>query len=171
VSLPPEPEAEAVKEPATSLVAENLVAGDNGDKNPATSLDIVADSDEDVISQVFQPSGSQIKFRKRWIEFDCQKGVHHGKYATYENGKRTRVKGGYLGRFNLVQSDGQYATRRVEEFIQKHDCHYPERFYKDMVECGISRIAVEGWASGRSLSGLSGSQGASGSQRTDLHRT
>jgi hypothetical protein len=157
--------------PATSLVAENLVAGKTVEENPATTINLVAgseQSDEDIIAEVFQPSGSQIKFRKRWIEFDCQKGVHHGKYATYENGKRIRVKGGYLGRFNLVQSEGQYATRRVEEFIQKHDCHYAERLYKDMVECGISRIAVEGWASGRSLSGLSDSQRASGSQGNDV---
>jgi hypothetical protein len=155
-------------------VVENLVAGNNGDENPATTPNLVAgisEDDNEIISELFKPSGSQVKFKKRWIEFDCQKGVHHGKYATYENGKRIRVKGGYLGRFNLVQHQGQYATRRVEEFIQKHDCHYPERLYKDMVECGISRIAVESWASGRSISGLSDGGGASGSQGNDVHRT
>jgi hypothetical protein len=127
----------------------------------ATSL-----SDEEIILAALQPSGSQEKFRKRWIEFDCQKGVHHGKYATYENGKRIRVTGGYLGRFDKVKASGSYGQRRIQEFIAQHNCHYPERFTKDLDECGIGGIAVEGWASGRGTGRLP----VSGRHRGDEER-
>jgi hypothetical protein len=122
------------------------------------------DDQDFILGLLGKHSGSQEKFKKRWIEFDCLKGVHHGKYATYENGKRIRVKGGYLGRFDKVKASGSYGEKRVEEFVRKHDCHYPERLYKDLEECGISRIGVEGWPSGRSVSGLSDGGRHSGSE-------
>lgn len=141
----------------------------------ATSLDIVAatsQDDQDLIAQAFsQPSGSQEKFKKRWIEFDCQKGVHHGKWSTYEQGNRTRVKGGYIGGLGNVVSSGEYGRRRVEEFAKNHDCHYAERFKKDLDDSGIGGIAVEGWPSGRGNSGLSDGKGNSGEGRSDIHLT
>ena len=126
----------------------------------------MAENDDiaDILAALRQPSGSQEKFKKRWIEFDCQKGVHHGKYAIYENKKRIRVPGGYLGRFDKVKASGSYGARRVQDFIARHDCHYVERFQKDLDECGISGIAVEGWTSGGSVSGFSGGGRASGSE-------
>ena len=131
---------------------------------PTTSL-VADDDDLDLIaSALHQPSGSQEKFRKRWIEFDCQKGVHHGKYATYQNKKRIRVSGGYLGRFDKVRASGSYGERRVHEFIAKHSCHYAERFQKDLDECSIGGIAVENWPSGRSVSRLPDGGRASGTQ-------
>jgi len=108
-----------------------------------------------------QPSGSQEKMRKRWIEFDCQNGVHHAKESTYTNGKRVRVR--HIGRFGKAISEGVYATRRVNEFVKKHNCHYPERFSKDLDECGVGGIAIENWPSGRGTGGLSDSGRASGS--------
>jgi hypothetical protein len=126
----------------------------------AAEYDLVAEEDEDleIIQEVLhQPSGSTEKYRRRWIEFDCQKGVHHGKYATYENKKRIRVPGGYLGRFDKVRASGRAGKQRVDEFIANHNCRYPDRFYKDMDECGVNRIEVEGWPSGRSVSRLPGS--------------
>jgi hypothetical protein len=127
---------------------------------------LVADENDiaEILAALHQPSGSQEKFRKRWIEFDCQKGVHHGKYATYENKKRIRVPGGYLGRFDKVKASGSYGARRVQDFLSRHNCHYVERFQKDLDECGIGGIAVEGWASGRSVSRLPGGGRDSGSQ-------
>jgi hypothetical protein len=131
---------------------------------------VAEDNDaEFILSLLNQPSGSQERFRKRWIEFDCQKGVHHGKYATYENKQRIRVKGGYLGRFDKVKASGSYGERRVNEFIAKHDCHYPARFTKDLDECGVRGVAVEGWPSGRSISGLSGGGRPSGSEEHRVH--
>jgi hypothetical protein len=104
------------------------------------TLPLGTDDEQDLIlSLINKPSGSREKFKKRWIEFDCQKGVHHGKYATYENGKRKRVQGGHLGRLDKVQAEGHYAVQRVRDFIDTHDCHYPERFDKDLDECGISK--------------------------------
>jgi hypothetical protein len=131
---------------------------------PATSL---VDDDDDlkiVLEALQKPSGSQEKYRKRWIEFDCQKGVHHGKYATYENKKRIRIAGGYIGRFSKVKASGRYGERRVYEFIANHNCHYVERFTKDLDECGIGGIAVEGWTSGRSISRLPGGGRDSGNE-------
>lgn len=133
--------------------------------NTLTATSLVADDDiSNILEALRQPSGSQEKFKKRWIEFDCQKGVHHGKWAEYKNGKRIRTEGGYIGRFDLVAKLGEYATRRVREFPRTHDCHYPERFQKDLDECGVGGIAVEGWPSGRSVSGLSDGRRPSGSE-------
>lgn len=126
----------------------------------------MAEDDVQVILDALRrPSGSQAAFRKRWIEFDCLNGVHHGKYATYENGKRIRQKGGHLGRFDKVSASGRYGEARVREFVQKHNCHYPDRFTKDLDECGVGGIAVEGWLSGRSIGGLSERGGLSGSEK------
>jgi len=120
------------------------------EESPATSQD--EQEALDILA-----SGSQTKYKRRWIEFDCQNGVHHGKWSTYKDGKRIREKGGHIGRFDKVASLGEYATRRVEEFVTRnHACHYPDRCVKDLEECGITGIKVEGWPSGRSLSGLSG---------------
>lgn len=120
---------------------------------------------EIILAALNLPGGSQPKFRKRWIEFDCQKGVHHGKYATYENGKRIREKGGYLGRLNKVKASGRYGEIRVKQFVEHgHDCHYPERFAKDLDECGIVGIEASGWPGGRSLVGLPDSERPGGSQ-------
>jgi hypothetical protein len=152
--------AEAAEVPK-ELTATNLVAG-------ISPLPLSTNEEQDdqafILGALDKHSGSQEKFRKRWIEFDCLKGVHHGKYATYENGKRIRVKGGYLGRFDKVKASGSYGEKRVYEFAAKHNCHYPERFYKDLDECGVSRIEVEGWPSGRSISGLPGGGRHSGSE-------
>jgi len=140
---------------------------------PATSL-VADDTDQDIISAALsKPGGNQEKFKKQpWIEFDCQKGVHHGKWSTYQDGKRVRVEGGYIGRFDKVRKLGNYATRRVTEFITiNHNCHYPERFQEDLEECGISGIAVESWPSGRGAGRLSGSKRPSGSEGNDLHIT
>jgi hypothetical protein len=115
-----------------------------------------------ILGVLNKPSGSE-KFRKKWIEFDCQKGVHHGKYATYENQSRTRVKGGHIGRFDKV-SQSEYGKRRVAEFIQNHDCHYPARFTQDLDECGIRGIEVENFPSGRGVGGLAVGGRASGSE-------
>jgi len=124
----------------------------------ATSLD-----DVELIRAVVA-SGRQDNFKKRWIEFDCQNGVHHGKYAEYKDGKRIRTKGGYIGRFDLVTKTGDYGKRRVKEFPFTHNCHYPERFQSDLDECGIGGIAVEGWPSGGRVGRLSNSGRPSGSQ-------
>ena len=124
----------------------------------------------EILELLKKPSGSQEKFKKRWIEFDCQKGVHHGKYSTYENRKRIRVKGGHLGRLDKVRASGRYGEQRVYEFIANHNCRHPERFLKDLDECGISSIGIEGWPSGRSAGGLSDSERPSGSEGNDLHR-
>jgi hypothetical protein len=141
---------------ATNQVAEN---------EKALPLGSDEQDDQEIIRGLLeQHSGSQEKFRKRWIEFDCLKGVHHGKYATYENGKRIRVKGGYLGRFDKVKASGSYGERRVYEFAAKHNCHYAERFQKDLDECGVRGIAVEGWPGSRSVSGLPGGGRHSGSE-------
>ena len=110
-------------------------------------------------------SGSKLNFKKRWIEFDCQNGVHHGKYAEYQNGKRIRTKGGYLGRFSEVAKEGQYGQGRVKDFPLSHNCHYPERFQKDLEESGFSGIEIKGWPSGWSDSGLSGSGRPSGTEK------
>ncbi len=113
------------------------------------------DDDEAIIlAALGQPSGRE-KYKKRWIEFDCQKGVHHGKYATYNNGKRIREEGGYIGRFDKVAALGEYGKKRVAEFPHNHNCHYAERFTKDLDECGIRGIEAQGWPSGRSISRLS----------------
>jgi hypothetical protein len=139
----------------------------------ATRDDLVAatsaDDDEIIQELLRRPSGSQVKFKKTWIEFDCAKGVHHGKYATYQNGTRIRVAGGYLGRFNKVGASGSYGERRVYEFAAKHSCHYPERFQQDLEECGIGGIKVEGWPSGRGTGGLSDSERPSGSEGDHVH--
>jgi hypothetical protein len=37
---------------------------------------------QDVINLLNNPSGSE-KIKRRWLEFDCQNGVHHGKYAEW----------------------------------------------------------------------------------------
>jgi hypothetical protein len=95
------------------------------------------EDDLEIIADLLRPSGRHERFRKRWIEFDCQKGVHHGKYATYQNKKRVRVPGGYLGRLSKVYTSGVYGEKRVREFIAVHKCRYPERFRKDLDECGI----------------------------------
>jgi hypothetical protein len=95
------------------------------------------EDDQEIIAELLRPSGRQERFRKRWIEFDCQKGVHHGKYATYQNKKRVRVPGGFIGRLNKVYTSGSYGEKRVREFIAVHKCRYPERFRKDLDECGI----------------------------------
>jgi hypothetical protein len=123
------------------------------------------DDQDTILGLLNKPSGSQQKFRKRWIEFDCQKGVHHGKYATYENKKRARVPGGYIGRFDKVRASGSYGEQRVYEFAAKHNCRYAERFQKDLEECGIGGIAIEGWPSGRSIGRLSGGGRPSGSEK------
>jgi hypothetical protein len=121
--------------------------------------------DVEIIRQALnQPSGSQEKFKKRWIEFDCQNGVHHGKYATYKNKKRIRVEGGYIGRFDAATRLGEYERRRVVEFIHNHNCHYVERFSKDLDECGIRGIEVKSWPSGRGIGRLAGSGRPSGSE-------
>jgi hypothetical protein len=117
-------------------------------------ISLVAEDDNEIVRNLLgNPSGSE-KIKRRWLEFDCQNGVHHGKYATWENGQRKRF--GHVGRFN--KASGEYATRRVREFIQTHDCHYPERFTKDLDECGIRGIEVKDWASGRGVSGLQTSE-------------
>jgi hypothetical protein len=146
-------------------VAESENALPLGGSDPGDSSRGEEQDDQDfILGLLHQPSGSQEKFRKRWIEFDCAKGVHHGKYATYENGKRTRVAGGYLGRFDKVRASGSYGERRVREFAGRHNCHYPERFTQDLEETGFRGIAIEGWPSGRSLSGLPGSGRPSGNE-------
>jgi hypothetical protein len=97
-----------------------------------------------ILEAFLQPSGSQEKFVREWIEFDCQNGVHHGKLATYKDGKRIRKEGGYIGRFDKVQASGSYGTARVKEFTeQNHHCHYPERFKKDLDECGIANVTIQ----------------------------
>ncbi|RPJ29166.1 MAG: hypothetical protein EHM33_01990 [Chloroflexi bacterium] len=142
--------------PATSLVAEekHLPLGKVDRKH-----------DQEVIENLFnKPSGSREKFKKRWIEFDCQKGVHHGKWATYENGQRTRVKGGYIGRFDKVARLGEYGIARVRDFVTTgHKCHYPERLFQDLEECGVGSIEIQSWPSGRSLVGFPDGRRASGS--------
>jgi hypothetical protein len=137
---------------------------------PLGSLD-EQDDQEFILELLKKPSGSQEKFRKRWIEFDCQKGVHHGKYATYENKKRLRVSGGYLGRFDKVRASGSYGEKRVSEFVANHNCRYPDRFQKDLDECGIGGIAVESWPSGRSAGRLSSGWRPSGSEKRGIHNT
>lgn len=125
-----------------------------------------SDDDIDLILGILH-SGSQEEFKKKWIEFDCQKGVHHGKYATYEtdpSGRKYRKRSGHLGRFNLVKASGSYGEKRVIEFIRKHNCHYADRFKKDLDECGIGGIEVESWPSGRSDSRLPISRRPSGSE-------
>src|SRR5690606_14903304 len=128
--------------------------------------------DENLLLQAFaEPSGRE-KYKRQWIEFDCQKGVHHGKWSTYEQGKRIRVKGGYIGRFDKVAASGSYGKARVRDFINHgHNCRYAERFTRDLEECKITGIEVKGWASGWSIAGLSGSRGNSGEARDDLHST
>lgn len=130
----------------------------------ATSQFLPSGDAEIIANLLGLPSGRQEKMRKRWIEFDCQNGVHHGKYATYENGKRTRIAGGYIGRFNLVEAEGEYGKARVKDFINHgHNCHYPERFAKDIDECGVTGIEVKDWPSGRVIGGLADSRRTSGS--------
>lgn len=127
----------------------DLVAEPSGRDLPSGSylvaepeiLPLGKDDDQDDVSEILEllrkPSGSQEKFRKRWIEFDCQKGVHHGKYAEYRNKKRTRLPGGFIGRFDKVCTTGSLGERRVQEFVSRHKCKYPERFQKDLKECGL----------------------------------
>jgi hypothetical protein len=125
--------------------------------------------DENLILSVLgQPLGE--KYKRQWIEFDCQNGVHHGKWATWENGARVRVPKGHIGRFNEVEKLGEYGKSRVRKFINEtHTCRYPERFQKDLIECGIIGIEVNGWPSGSRDGGLADGKGKDVTVRSNIH--
>jgi hypothetical protein len=124
-----------------------------------------------ILSAIGLPLGKKEKYKRRWIEFDCANGVHHGKWSTYINGERKREEGGHIGRFDVVAALGVHGRRRVQEFISNHasNCHYPERFQKDLEECGFGGIEVESWPSGRSYLGLADGQGRDPTSGATVH--